>query len=82
MSRQTERPRPRLLSGALSLVWSVGMLAGAYGAALGWRPGAFVMVAALFGYVVGHLLTGLSEYRRVMRRPWPAVPPITDDDDW
>jgi hypothetical protein len=21
------------------------------------------------------------QYRRVMRRPWPAVPPVADDDD-
>jgi hypothetical protein len=29
----------------------------------------------------GHLLMGVSEYRRVMRRPWPNVSPLEDDDD-
>ena len=28
------------------------------------------------------LLVGLTEYRRTMRRPWPKVPPLDDDDDW
>lgn len=27
------------------------------------------------------LVSGLTRYRRVMRRPWPKVPPA-EDDDW
>jgi len=58
------------------------LVAGAYGGALGSRVGAFAMLAAVCCRVGGHLLVGLTEYRRTMRRPWPKVPPLDDDDDW
>ena len=66
----------------LSLVWLFLLVVGAYGGALGWRGGAFVMLAAVCGRVSGHLLVGVTEYRRIMRRQWPKVPPLDDDDDW
>ena len=28
------------------------------------------------------LVVGLVEYRRTMRRAWPEVAPLDDDDDW
>jgi hypothetical protein len=40
------------------------------------------MLAAVCGTIAGHLLIGVSEYRRIMRRPWPKVPPLDDEDDW
>lgn len=58
------------------------LIAGAYGGALGWRVAALVMLAAVSGQIGGHLLVGLTEYRRAMRRPWPKVQPAQDDDDW
>jgi hypothetical protein len=76
-------PPSRLAAGALQLdaLWTLLLIVGAYGAALGWRPGAYLLLTAVFGLLAGHLLAGLIEYRRIMRRPWPQVPPLTDDDD-
>jgi hypothetical protein len=64
----------------ISLVWTILLVGGAYAGVLGWRPGAFLMLAAVCFRIAGHLAVGISEYRRIMRRPWPKVPPL--DDDW
>jgi hypothetical protein len=66
----------------LSLVWVLLLIVGAYGAVLGWRGGAFVMLAAVCGNVGGHLLIGITEYRRIMRRSWPKALPLDDEDEW
>ena len=67
-----ERPNVfALIAARLSPLWLIVMTAGLYGAAIGWRPGAFLMITALLGYIATHLLIGVTEYRRVMRRPWP-----------
>ena len=67
----------------LSPLWTVLLVGGAYAGVLGWRPGAFLMLAAVCCMIAGHLLVGVTEYRRVMRRPWPEVPALEDDeDDW
>ena len=57
------------------------LIVGFYGGVLGWRVGAFVMLTAVCGNIAGHLLTGVTEYRRIMRRPWPKVAPLEDEDD-
>jgi hypothetical protein len=44
--------------------------------------GAAVIVAAAFLLVVTQIWISLGHYRRVMARPWPAVAPLDDDDDW
>lgn len=41
---------------------------------------AAVLVAAIV--VAASITRGIVRYRRVMRRPWPKVPPAQDDDDW
>jgi hypothetical protein len=64
------------------MLWLLAMMVGMYGAAFGWRPGAYVLLTALLGQLVGHLAMGITEYRRVMRRPWPEVAALEDDDDW
>ena len=48
----------------------------------GWRPAAFVIVAAFTMLLAVHLLVGAVAYRRVMNRPWPRVRPLDDDDEW
>jgi hypothetical protein len=58
------------------------LLVGAYGAVFEWRPGAYLMVAALTFSVVANLAVGVLAYRATMNRPWPKVRPLTDDDDW
>jgi Flp pilus assembly protein TadB len=40
-----------------------------------------LMLAGLAGFAVAEILFGVFAYRRVMRRPWPKVPPLVDDDD-
>ena len=78
-----DRPgRIALVVSRLSLVWLLLLVVGAYGGLLGWRGGAFVMLAAVCGRVAGHLLVGVTEYRRIMRRPWPKVAPLDDEDEW
>lgn len=55
---------------------------GAYGAVFEWRPGAYVMVAALTLSVFGNLAVGALAYRQTMNSSWPRVQPLRDDDDW
>ena len=59
------------------------LFVGAFGAALSWRPGAFLMLIGAAGLLRTHLFIGVSAYRQTMKRPWPAVQPLPeDDDDW
>jgi hypothetical protein len=44
--------------------------------------GAALIGAALGSLVVAQVTIALRHYRRVMARPWPAVTPLADDDDW
>jgi hypothetical protein len=48
------------------------------------RPSAVSVIVLRIAplWLSGHLVVGLVEYRRTMRRPWPQVPPLADDDDW
>lgn len=81
--KDDERPNAfALVAASLSPLWLIVMMVGFYGAAFDWRPGAYFMITALLGYIATHLLMGITEYRRTMRRPWPRVPPIDDDDEW
>jgi hypothetical protein len=41
----------------------------------------FVLVGLLTTLAV-HLAVSILEYRRIMRREWPKVAPLVDDDDW
>jgi hypothetical protein len=45
------------------------------------RLGVFLMLAGFSGVFACHLAVGIVGYRHTMRRPWPKVPPIQDDDD-
>jgi hypothetical protein len=62
-----------LVSGALVL--------GALTALGGWRPAAWVLVAALAALLAGHVWISVVSYRRTMRREWPRVAALPDDDD-
>jgi hypothetical protein len=71
-----------LVAAWLTPLWTTLLIAGGYSAAFGWRPeGALLMLAGFLGQVAGHAIMGLTEYRRVMRRSWPDVRPLEDDDD-
>jgi len=58
------------------------IVVGALAAIAGWFPGIYLALAGFFGHLAGHLIVGRVGYREVMRRPWPEVHPLDDDDDW
>jgi hypothetical protein len=68
--------RVRVLYNAAFFAMAGGLYAGFF-----WRPGAFVAVAGVIARIVMHHVIGLVSYRSVMRRPWPHVAAL-DDDDW
>ena len=81
--KDQERPSAFAVVAAwLSPLWQLVLIVGGYCAAFGWRPGAYLLLTALLGLIGGHLVMGITEYRRIMRRPWPQVAPLDDDDDW
>lgn len=45
------------------------------------RQAAVLILVGFFGYMGTHLAMGACQYRETMRRPWPKVPPLEDDDD-
>ena len=46
------------------------------------RLGVFLMLAGVIGLFATRLMVGVVGYRQTMRRPWPKVPPVEDDDEW
>ena len=45
------------------------------------RLAVFLLLASVIGRFATLLTASVVGYRRVMRRPWPKVPPVEDDDD-
>lgn len=41
----------------------------------------WIVLAVVLALVVGHIMSTYLRYRRTMRREWPKVAPLTDDDD-
>ena len=58
------------------------LVTGGYAAAAGWRPAAWLLVASVAGAFAGRVAISVVAYRRTMRRPWPEVSPLRDDEDW
>ena len=69
-----------MFAARLGLLWLPMLVLGASGGMLGWRPAAWVMLAAVCGEIASHLVVGTIVYRSVMGRAWPDVPPLSDDD--
>jgi integral membrane sensor domain MASE1 len=76
-------------SDRLGSLWQVlgtavtgAIVVAAFAAIAGWGPAGWILVAAVAAAVVGHVVIAALRYRQVMRRPWPKVEPLTDDDDW
>jgi hypothetical protein len=44
------------------------------------RPGVFLLLAGVSARIGSHLLLGILGYRQTMRRPWPRVRPLAEDD--
>jgi hypothetical protein len=56
-------------------------LIGIGAALLGHRWGAYLAIGALTMRFSGYLAGAVWNYRRTMRREWPKVEPLPDDDD-
>jgi hypothetical protein len=50
------------------------------GAALGWKGAAYLAIVALLACFGARVAAGVVSYRDAMRRPWPEVQPVLDDD--
>jgi hypothetical protein len=66
----------------LGTVVTGAIIVGAFAALAGWSPAAWILVAVIAAAVAGHVVIAVLRYRQVMRRPWPKVEPLPDDDDW
>ena len=63
-------------------VFYLGIAVGAYAAVARSTPAAVVMLAVVGAAAATRLAAAAVGYRRVMRRPWPKVAPLDDEDDW
>ena len=75
------RDRLDALWQVLGTVVTGAIVIGAFGALAGWSPAAWILVAVVAAAVVGHVVISVRRYRQIMRRPWPKVTPLPDDDD-
>jgi hypothetical protein len=64
------------------LVALAALLSGVFAAMLEARFGAYLLLVGFGGQLALDLLIGAAAYRETMRRPWPDVAPLDDDDDW
>jgi hypothetical protein len=76
------RPWMRLASWGYFLLVLLLYGSVAAGFVLESRLAVFVALAAFTATLTVHLVVSILEYRRTMRREWPKVEPIADDDDW
>jgi hypothetical protein len=63
----------------VSLVDVPAIFVGGFGAALGHRWGAYVLLVNLVVQIGAHLVVGSVAYKETMARQWPAVAPLVDD---
>ncbi len=63
------------VSALTSLLLQLALATGASIGLAGHRVGAWLMVAAVIGFLLSHLSIGLISCHRTMSRPWPKVPP-------
>jgi hypothetical protein len=52
------------------------------GLALQSRTAAYIALVGFVATLAVHLTVAVVNYRRAMRREWPKVAPLEDDDDW
>jgi hypothetical protein len=71
----------RLFAGPADAWFALAVIAAGVGAAAGWRPAGYLLIAAFGLRLVAHLAAGLAGFRSAMDHPWPKVRPL-DDDDW
>jgi hypothetical protein len=71
----------RLFAGPADVWFALAVIAAGIAAAAGWRPAAYLLIAALGLRLVAHLAAGFAGFRSAMERPWPQVRPLNDEDD-
>ncbi len=83
MAEPAHRPlaRTQRLAGWAYFGLEAMIFGGLLAAFAGWRTGALILLAGLGGTFGIHLTVGIAGYRESMRRPWPAVRALDDDDD-
>lgn len=64
----------------LGTVVTGAIILGAFAAVAGWGPSAWILVGVVAASVAGHIVMAAVRYRRTMRRPWPQVEPLADDE--
>jgi hypothetical protein len=79
VSSRRESGLAYLWSGADAL-GTMLILVGVVAAVLGWRPSAWLLVGTVTALIWGRVAIAAVAYRWTMRRPWPQVQPLTDDD--
>jgi hypothetical protein len=63
---------------AVFVVFALGLALAAFGELLD----GYLLVSGLLLQVALDALAGVRSYEQVMSRPWPAVAPLEDEDDW
>jgi hypothetical protein len=58
------------------------LIVGAVAAVLDSTLGAYLLIAGLIARLGLDLWVAVRRYNEVMRRPWPSVAPLADEDDW
>jgi hypothetical protein len=73
--------RARVIGSTLGGIFTGLILVGVLIALLGATWGIVLTLAGLFAYFLLNIAVGIIGYRGLIRRSWPKVPPIEDDDD-
>lgn len=76
-----KRKEHRLLASAYGVLLLL-VMAGIFVAVAGARIGGLMLIVGFVLQFAIDLTVGLRSYRSVMRRPWPQVAALVDDDDW
>lgn len=71
----------RLFAGPGEALFAVAVIAAGIGAAAGWRPAGYLLIAVFGARLAAHLAAGFANFRTTMERPWPQVQPRAFDDE-
>lgn len=71
---------PRVLQ-AVYVAFALLVFAGVATWIVAHGAAALMILAGVIGFIGSHILAGVVQYRKTMRRPWPRVSPVEDDDD-
>ena len=80
MSRSGLTGREALLSVVLTALTGALFVAITAAVLFRWEPAAWAIVAIITAEFAVYFVIAVIVYRRTMRREWPKVEPLTDDD--